>query len=699
MSQFPPEPGGAGVEQPQAPGLRLSDAERAPRKVLPAAVAVWTAAEVMHLVHWPPSTWETALTSAAATAAAWGAAGRGRAPSWLPGWLAATGAWVTVASAAGPLCWLPYVPLTAAWAAGAGVARWKAARHPSVTAARDHREARAEWLSWRARHWGLGGSHLLRHEQTRLGEVFEASTKGTGQRASQLATQHLAELVAEDHDLPTAERVRVSVPRPGRIRISIRHEDPWEYQSPHPVLDDAPEIDLSGPYSILEPAVIGADPETGRPLLLPLFDEFGSKNISVVARRRSGKTVLLNCVSERVTAAPDALMIRINLSIKGTAEAARWGPSCHLTAFGTGTEPLKRAVRVLRTVNKILEWRSRQYATTQYAPSREDPGLVIMFDEVDSAMRYPAVRKEVDDIVTKGGEAGATLVRLGQRGTADYSSAKTRSQDDVIVVGRVNRAGEVHHAAGGLAMQLPDMSAYGEGAKGVWGIVHEEGCHLGRTFPLESADSARLAQERAFSQPELPAACREYLGDDYEDLLATEVFAEWARGRGRQGEPPVAAAAAAITAPPPAAPGAGGPGGDFARWDRELHDPEEDSMDPDARATIAGVDRKLEEIRRMREETAALPGPPDVPPEVLEAFHAERWRKVAEAAQIPDEARPDLLEMLREGTTAAQITEKFKITKWTARTWLERLREEGAARVVGERRTAKWVLAESGDGE
>jgi hypothetical protein len=689
---MPPGDGPDG-EQPQVPDLRLSAAERAPGKVLPAAGAVWTAAEIMHAVHWPPSAWETAAAAALAATTAWGAAGHGKAPAWLPGWLAAAGAWVTVAAAEGPLHWLPYVPLTAVLAAGTVIARWQASRHPSVTRAREQREARAEWLSHRARHWGLGGSHLLRHEQTRLGEMFEADTKGTRRRASQLVTPHLAELVAEDNDLPTAERVRVTVPRPGRIRISIRHENPWEHPVPHPLLDDAPEIDLSAPYSIRHPAVVGMDPETGNPLLLPLFNEFGARRVSVVALSREGKTILLNCVSERVTAAPDALMIRINLSIKGPAETHRWGPACHLTAFGTSAEARARAVRVLRTVNRILEWRSLQYTTAQYAPAENDPGLVIMFDEVDSAMSVPAIRKQVEDIATKGGELGAALVRLGQRGTADYSSAKTRSQDDVIVMGRVGRASEMYHAAGNLAMQLPDMSAYGEGAKGVWGIAHEGGAHMGRSFRLESEDSARLAEERAYTQPELPAACREFLGDDYENLLATDVFPQWARDR-EAAAVPVDTAAAAVTPPAPVGPPGRGQGGDFDRWDRELDDPEEDSMDPDARATIAGINRKLGDARRVQAETAALPGPPDVSPEALDAFHAERWLRVAEETEMPDGARPVLVRLLAEGTTVTAVATELGIKSWPARKLLEKLRQEGVARLEGKGRAARWLLAE-----
>jgi hypothetical protein len=39
------------------------------------------------------------------------------------------------------------------------------------------------------------------------------------------------------------------------------------------------------------------------------------------------------------------------------------------------------------------------------------------------------------------------------------------------------------------------------------------------------------------------------------------------------------------------------------------------------------------------------------------------------------------------------------VSKWTARTYLERLRTEGLVRMEGERRTARWLLAEPGGGD
>ncbi|HMG63896.1 MAG TPA: hypothetical protein VK599_13185, partial [Streptosporangiaceae bacterium] len=147
-------------EPPQVPGLRRSAAERAPAKVLPAAVTVWAAAEIMHWAAWPGMTPEAAMGAVAAFGIAFGVSahkGWGRA---VPVFAAAFAAWLVFACARGPLSGFPVPPLTIVLAVLTAAAYWKASRHPSVTAAREHREARADWLSWRARHWGLGGSHL-----------------------------------------------------------------------------------------------------------------------------------------------------------------------------------------------------------------------------------------------------------------------------------------------------------------------------------------------------------------------------------------------------------------------------------------------------------------------------------------------------------------------------------------------------------
>ena len=95
----------------------------------------------------------------------------------------------------------------------------------------------------------------------------------------------------------------------------------------HPATDPAspyaPHVPV--PATCRKPLVIGGDPETGRPLGLTLWDEDeGGKVVMVVAKKGSGKTVLLSDITERVTACADAQLIQVNLC--KPREDRRWGP-------------------------------------------------------------------------------------------------------------------------------------------------------------------------------------------------------------------------------------------------------------------------------------------------------------------------------------------------------------------------------------
>ena len=90
----------------------------------------------------------------------------------------------------------------------------------------------------------------------------------------------------------------------GRVEVSIREHDPWANPIMHPVLDEDPEIDLSGPCTCRQPAVVGQDPETGPPLRSRSGTRTAARTSLIVGQKGAGKTVLLNCLRERVTAAP-----------------------------------------------------------------------------------------------------------------------------------------------------------------------------------------------------------------------------------------------------------------------------------------------------------------------------------------------------------------------------------------------------------
>jgi hypothetical protein len=693
-------------DQEHAPAdLKLTAAERAAGLVLPASGLVWTAAEIMHLSG-QPGALDVAVATALAATAAWGASAHwDRVPRQLAAWIAAAGAWLVPAASMGPVALAhvggyPFPPLTAIGALIAAYGWRKAQQHEAVTGAREWRAQKAGWLG-QAHEWGLGGSHLLDYKSDLVVDRYEVDTRSTGKRASAFANRGQEELIAEREGLPVS---RVHVRRHsmgGRIVITVTRSNPWAHPVLHPVFDSKPETVLPVPCSIRDRVQIGRSPETGRALTLPLWDETGGKNIVLVGIKGSGKGVVLDCISERVTAAYDAVQIRVNLSVKGEAEPESWGPACHLTAFGVNQKT--RAVKVLRTVSQVIEWRARSYKRGQYVPTGKDPLIVVILDEADSAMAVAEVRKAYDDLATKGREYGVTTIRAGQRGTTDYGSAKTRAMDDVFVIGKVNRDNEVYLAAGNAGIGLPDMAAYGEGAAGVWGIAELGGLQqrgrswaMGKTAAAQGTAVEELAQERAFTQPELPDACREHLGQAYEILLSTDVFAKWANARPPQdaatplpdGQQPEAEDGTATATTPV-----------VTLTDEEtlrnLDLEDEEYMDDGMRKRLAEIDARNAATRKLLEETAALPKPPEVDPEAWKASVAERWRQVGEQANLSENDRNVLIGLLRNGTTIGGLAEALKVSKWTARTYLEKLRNEGLVRLEGEKRSARWLLTES----
>lgn len=672
--------------------LRRAPAEKAARAVLPACGAAWTAAEIMHVTGVPWLDIAFGTTGAAVVA-------YGRGFRYTGAGILLAGGWTALAAKLGPTAG-PYWPVTDLWALASTWGWFWVRRHPAVTQARDRRLAAADWLERRDR-WGLGRTHLLDWEETRLGEQYLVDVRGTGRRASQIVSSDIAERIAEDELLPPS-RVRLRRHRlAGRVEISVRRTDPWADPIPHPLFDEDPEIDLSGPYSIRQPAIVGQDPETGRPLPLLLCGEAGGRNVSVVATLEAGKTTLLSCISERVTAARDALLFRVNLSIKGDTERNLWAPACHLTALGP--KEGGRALKVLRVIAGIVQWRAgRPRDTANWSPSPSDPHLVLIIDEIDALTEIPACRQVLEHLASKGREFGVTIVRAGQRGTAEWTGGgNVRAVDGVFCLGKVNRSMEAMHAAGDLGLSLPSMAEYGEGKAGVWVIADlaEAGHAAGRGFNLSDPVSIReIVAERASKQPDLQLELKAFLGKTYEELLSTDVYARWARGQ--QERPPVIAhprpdvpsvpEEAAETAPAPVTVLTDDP---LAALGAELEDHLSalDETDPLRRRWLE-QGRRNDETRRILAESAAEPVP-DIPHDDLVAHAEARWRELGESVSIPDGARGTLLRLIAAGTTISEAARVLEVSKWTARTYLERLKVDGLAQIAGKGRGARWVAA------
>lgn len=673
-----------------------------PRNTLGASVAALTAAELAHVTHMPPLD-PALLTLAAAGFTGWRA---GAKPAAIVG---AGGAWLTVATAAGPFTGsgLLWHPLEIIWGAGALTALWALDKHAAVRAAKRWRAAKAQWLK-DAPGYGLFNSHLLDHQETRLGEMLEVDVSETGKRSSALAHSTLAEDIASKKKL-ARHRVRVTEGSiAGRIKISIRHRDPWKHAIPHPLLDNDPELELPVPASITKPLTVGQDPETGKPLDITLYDSHGGKNVYVIGKRDAGKTTLLDDLRERLTACPDALILGINLS--KASEDVEWAPACHLTAIGPGQA--KKALAILQLVSRIIEETPMVARDDKVRQVSADwPAIVLIIDEIDALVDLLGQRAKMllKHITGKGRSEGVSLVAAGQRGTADWmGGSDVRANLDVVCAGRVRRQAEITHAVGTMAPLIPDMATYGEGHAGVWAIVKDSGDYtIGRSFNLDDLVQLRqFAYDRRRPEAKLNPELSDRIGVLYEQLRSmqlSEYHSEWVADTVMAASPSPATSTEGSDGEPPATTGDtltatravyGEPGDAL---DREL----EQSLDPQLRDQMNKIRRTNAETRKIFNETP-VPDMSDVSESDQDAFAAARWKQVADETKIPPEMRERLLGLLAgEGTSISKAAEALGVKPWPVRKWLERLRSEGLVRIEGEKRGQRWRLndaPENGDG-
>jgi IclR helix-turn-helix domain len=679
---FPARPGAAG-DAPQIVTesglswfrrwLRHAPAERVPLVMAPAA---WTAADIMHAAG-ISGLFVGAATGAAALAGGWigehrsGYADRER----LRGVEVAAitggaGAWMAMATAWGPLAG-PYDLLSVLYLAAAGGGYWWLRRHEAVQAARKRRDAEAAWTAQKSA-WhrlapalGLNGSHLLQYEETLLGDTMLIDTRGTGRRASQISPREVAERLGEIDMIPIG-RIDVTTDRiPGRLRISKRTKDPWQHALTHPATDpDSPYVRFTEePASCRKPLVIGGDPETGDPLRLTLWDEDeGGKVVLIVAKKGSGKTVLLSCISERITACPDAQLLQVNLGKH--REDSRWAPLAAANALGR--DDLGRARRILQWVTDAIEERSKNGSDSKVQPTPQTPLLVVKIDEVDLVARDPVCKQLLSDIASKCRSEAVALIIAGQRATAQWlGGADLRANVDIAVLGRFARPSEARKATG-EEIDLPDMGEYGEGRPGVFLITELGGggsYERGRVFKLDDPASIEAIVSRRL------ATRRTYVPEPAFAGLA----GEWAQ----------------ITSAAPC-------------------DDGEDSDGPSPRPPssagrlVQGTEDIKTKISAARDQAGGDPDLPEIPPEMEDHYArllAERQRQALEQnygdVTIPREVISVLLSLLAapDGITSSQAAEAIGKSKPHAHRYLSALRARGVAQMDGGGRGAKFRLA------
>jgi hypothetical protein len=506
----------------------------APAERIPAASAipVWVAALVVHdgatLGHVTDAAAVVAglVTLAGALAAGWIGEHRASksehprlAGAELAGATAAVGAWFIAAVAAGPLAG-PAYGLTLLYGLGVAVGCAWLRRHEAVVAARARRDAEAaraeEGRQWRAElapALGLRGSHR-RIERNTTGETWTIDTHGTGNLASRVPCDYVAERLA---GILKTRKSRVEVfpdsTWPDRLLILIRDRDPWAAPMLHPMIAEVSPWAKFIPAAptIRKPLAIGATPETGAPLQLEFFNDDGAAHIGILSESRGGKSNLLCAASAAITACPDAALLQINLAKPQTDQA--WAPAAAVTVARNPD----LAVAVLTFACAVILLRSSGQTSHPgsdvHQPAPGAPAYIVKFDEIDTVNGLNGGPQLLWFITSKGGSEAVGAVLAGQRATAAYfGGANIRACIRTAVAGKTTSGNELNHLIGDEAV-IPDMRAYGEGAPGVFLITQRSGgaWSRGRTFFMTKDPRTwrRLAEANAAARG--PFALDDYL--------------------------------------------------------------------------------------------------------------------------------------------------------------------------------------------
>jgi hypothetical protein len=555
----------------------------------------------------------------------------------------------------------PHIAMNAGYVVLAGAAYFAYRRDDVIRDKIDRRKQREAWPEF-AGAVGLAGSVVEVREDTRLGERIIVNIKGTGKRAAAIAHGDVAVRIAEHYRIPKSRVKITEVTRDATlISISIRRVDPWKRAIKHPLLDTDPEITLPVPNDITKgPLIVGQDPETGHPLELSVWDEDGARRTMVIAALGGGKTVLLNNVIERITACRNAIVLGIDLTKAKDLREWRKGGAVRIAACGP--EEVGKAALILKAMHMAIDYRAANNRASVFQPGEYRPAIVLVLDEIDglvggNSAAALAAREHLTYIVSKGRSESIGVIIVGQRGTAKWlGGADLRALLEQVVLLKVNRPNEVALATGGVDLNLPDMTTYGEGKAGVAVVCGMDGRHdAGRTFKFNDLDDVlKISSSR--TPTSLEPGLIEHLGDIYTQLTG--------------GDP--------STSPEDAE--------TVKRLDAEV----EACMPEDLREQWAARNAKLNEVRRYAEQMPTVEHDPRV-----EEIVAERQRQFVEqakAAGVPAVARERILALATAPSGVANriVAKTLDVSAATAHRYLSALGAEGLIEMRGRGRGAAW---------
>jgi hypothetical protein len=594
-----------------------------------------------------------------------------------------------------------------------------------------------------ARRVGLAGAAIVRTTQTAVGTRKTIDVRGTGKTASTLAKNgELAEQLAAAAGMaPGKVRVAPSATHAGHIEISEWLSNPWAKGIPHPLAPDfgLKRVDPIGPF------VIGRDPETERDLTIEIVNSDGGVHWVLIAGTRGGKTNLINNIVEHLTRARDGAnrpLVRITMIdiLKGMKDAANWAPAVHRVYGGPkavhgALSALQRAVDLIAERAELNGRRGR----SKHVPTAEEPIELIIVDEASFLMtkRTPEGRRAIElvnGILKAGASEMVILIIASQRAVLEHlGSGDVKANAFGIAVLPVRRAIEQTNIIPDWRDRgMPDMSKFGDGAKGTVLITLNDEWSAGRTFELHDVMTIRkistsrclpgnegmivgaapvAAGAVSVSAPAAPVAVDPLLseppadgvdGPDVPDDLGfddevDEALPPAAEGDivPRLGDRPATrtAPAAPVARPDPRTDAPGRPDADAVARTRAdgVHLSGPDAEDDEAADRAVQAD--VANVRPLRPDAPASTRTDD---EDDEAAIERMMREAAEAGELDDEVLPDTEAGRTDGMDSldemsVKIDRALDVTAWAA------ARERGRtpaerAELVGAWRDRTWQL-------
>lgn len=276
-------------------------------------------------------------------------------------------------------------------------------------------------------------------------------TKAIGKLTAATWADH-AEYLAESWEV---SRVRVTAPRPGRIRARAFLREPLEAFVPSPLITEHEGLWLPAiaPGSLApdHPVLLMLD-EDGRPIRVNLVD---SAHMLIAGVTRSGKSVTVNTLLGAYSLMHS---VRLRIIDANLGTVAPWWRTAHTVCDDIG---LERPTEILQEIREEMEFRKRYFwhlrtdKLTDFSPDM--PLDVLVIDELANYAKHPDKKKreaflaELLAVASQGHKFGVRIILITQKPEADILPTSIRTNLSARICHRVDTTEDFKHAFPGAA--------------------------------------------------------------------------------------------------------------------------------------------------------------------------------------------------------------------------------------------------------